>query len=148
MEAWSRLNVYKILTQLPDRFWTFHKISIQIMCPLDPHKFLQTCRFFVVFHLNDTLSWHFSTILSWTIHIWSYSGPHFPAFRQNTERYGASLRIHSEYGKIRTRKTPKMDILHAVIVAYAIYERKSYCATIIIRTGFNTKFFQEALQDF
>ena len=26
-----------------------------------------------------------------SVHIWSSSGPHFPAFRLNTERYGASL---------------------------------------------------------
>ena len=33
-----------------------------------------------------------------------FSGPHFPAFGQNTERYSISLRIQSEYGKKRTRK--------------------------------------------
>ena len=36
----------------------------------------------------------------------SFSGPYFSAFGLNTERYGVSLRIHSECGKIRTRKTP------------------------------------------
>ena len=43
----------------------------------------------------------------------SFSGPHFPAFRLNTKRYSASLRIQSECGKIRTRKTPNMDTFHA-----------------------------------
>ena len=33
-----------------------------------------------------------------------FSGPYFPAFGLNTERYSVSLRIQSEYGKIRTRK--------------------------------------------
>ena len=33
-----------------------------------------------------------------------------------TERYGVSLRIHSECGKIRTRKTPNTDTFHAVYV--------------------------------
>ena len=33
-----------------------------------------------------------------------FSGPYFPAFRVITERYGVSLRIQSECGKIRTRK--------------------------------------------
>ena len=33
-----------------------------------------------------------------------FSGPYFPAFRLNTERYFVSLRIQSECGKIRTRK--------------------------------------------
>ena len=32
------------------------------------------------------------------------SGPHFPAFGLNTERYSVSLRIQSECWKIRTRK--------------------------------------------
>ena len=33
-----------------------------------------------------------------------FPGPYFPAFGLNTERYEVSLRIQSEYGKIRTRK--------------------------------------------
>ena len=33
-----------------------------------------------------------------------FSGPYFPAFGLNTERYGVSLRIQSECGKIRTGK--------------------------------------------
>ena len=39
------------------------------------------------------------------VRIWSYSGLHFPAFVLNTERYELSLRIQSECGKMRTRKT-------------------------------------------
>ena len=31
------------------------------------------------------------------------------------ERYGLSLRIQSEYGKIMTKKTPNMDTFHAVL---------------------------------
>ena len=31
------------------------------------------------------------------------SGPYFPTFELNTERYKVSLRIQSEYGKILTR---------------------------------------------
>ena len=34
----------------------------------------------------------------------SVFGPYFPPFGRHTERYGVSLRIQSEYGKIRTRK--------------------------------------------
>ena len=33
-----------------------------------------------------------------------FSGPHFPAFGLNTERYEVTLHIQSEYGKIRTKK--------------------------------------------
>ena len=39
----------------------------------------------------------------------SSSGPYFPAFGLNTERYGESFRIQFEYGKIRTRITPNTD---------------------------------------
>ena len=34
-----------------------------------------------------------------SVHIQSYSGPYFPAFGLNTERYGVSLCIPSEHGK-------------------------------------------------
>ena len=46
--------------------------------------------------------------------IWSYSGPHFPAFGLNTERYSASLLSQSECGKMRTKITPNRDSFHAV----------------------------------
>ena len=49
-----------------------------------------------------------------SVRIRSYSGPYFPAFGLNTERYGESLRIQSECGKIRTRITPNTDTLYAV----------------------------------
>ena len=44
----------------------------------------------------------------------SYSIQHFPAFRLNTERNSASLRSHSECGKMQTRITPNTDSFHAV----------------------------------
>ena len=43
-----------------------------------------------------------------------FSGPYFPAFGLNTERYSLSLRIQSECGKIRTRKTPYLATFHAL----------------------------------
>ena len=49
--------------------------------------------------------------------ILSYSGPHFPAFGLNTERYEASLRIQSECGKTRNRITPNTDTFYAVQIA-------------------------------
>ena len=48
------------------------------------------------------------------VRIRSYSGPHFPAFGLNTDRYGVSLRVQSECGKMRTRITPNTDIFHSV----------------------------------
>ena len=49
-----------------------------------------------------------------SVHIRSYSGPHFPAFGLNTERYGVSLRIQFECGEIQTRITPNTDTFYAV----------------------------------
>ena len=48
------------------------------------------------------------------VHTRSYSGPHFPAFELNTERYSVSLRIQSECGKMRTRITPNTDTFYSV----------------------------------
>ena len=45
----------------------------------------------------------------------SFSSLYFSAFILNTERYGVSLRIQSECGKMWTRKTPNMDTFNAVI---------------------------------
>ena len=50
--------------------------------------------------------------------IWSYSGPYFPAFGLNMERYGVFLRIKFECGKIRTRITPNTDTFYAVQFTY------------------------------
>ena len=49
-----------------------------------------------------------------SVRIMSYSGPYFPAFGLNTERYSVSLPIQSECGKIRTRITFNMDTFYAV----------------------------------
>ena len=43
------------------------------------------------------------------VRIRGYSGPYFPGFGLNTERYSVSLRIQSECGKILTRITPNTD---------------------------------------
>ena len=43
------------------------------------------------------------------VRIQSFSGPYFPAFGLNTERYGVHLRIQSECMKMWTRKTPNTD---------------------------------------
>ena len=51
-----------------------------------------------------------------SVHIRSFSGPYFPTFRLNMEKYFVSLRIQSECGKIRTSETPNTDTFHAVVV--------------------------------
>ena len=43
-----------------------------------------------------------------------YSGPLFPSFGLNTERYAISLRIQSKCGKMWARITPNTDIFYAV----------------------------------
>ena len=49
------------------------------------------------------------------VHIQKFSGPYFPAFGLNTEGYRVSLRIQSECGKIRSRKTPNTDTFYASV---------------------------------
>ena len=51
----------------------------------------------------------------------SFSGPYFPAFRLNTEKYSVSLLIKSEYRKMRTRKTQNTDTFHAVLRSHDRY---------------------------
>ena len=59
---------------------------------------------------------------SWVTHcvksarIRNYSGPYFPAFGLNTERYGVSLCIQSACEKIQPRITPNTDTFHAVVI--------------------------------
>ena len=50
-----------------------------------------------------------------SVRIRSFSGPYFPTFRLNMERYGVSHRIQYKYGEIRTRETPSTDTFHAMI---------------------------------
>ena len=48
--------------------------------------------------------------------IQSFSGLYFPASGLNMERNWVFLRIQSECGKVRTRKTPSTDTFHTVFV--------------------------------
>ena len=50
-----------------------------------------------MFHQRVKSAWNVSKY-------WVFSGPYYPAFGLNTERYGVSLRIQSECGIIRSRK--------------------------------------------
>ena len=49
------------------------------------------------------------------VRIRRFSSPYFPAFGLSAGRYGVSLRIQSECGKIRTIKTLNTDTFHAVV---------------------------------
>ena len=52
-----------------------------------------------------------------SVRIWTFSGPYFPAFGLNTERYEVSFRIQSKCGKMRAKKTPNMDTFHVETLA-------------------------------
>ena len=56
-----------------------------------------------------------------SVRIASYSGLYFRAFGLNTERYGVSSRIQSEWGEMRTRITPNTDSFRAVYVSNLTY---------------------------
>ena len=78
-----------------------------------------------------------------SVHIRSFSGPStFSRIRTEyyTERYGVSLCIQSEYGKIRTRKTPNRDTFHAVNYFSITYQWNSFpCRTTALNIPSNTK---------
>ena len=50
-----------------------------------------------------------------SVRIRSISGPYFPAFGLNTDIYSVKLRIQSECGKIKTRKTLNIDFSRSAI---------------------------------
>ena len=52
-----------------------------------------------------------------SVRIWSYSGPYFPAFGLNTERYSVSFCIQLECRKIRTRITSNTGNFYAVTMS-------------------------------
>ena len=59
-----------------------------------------------------------------SVRIRSYSGPDFPTFGVNTERYSVSFRIQSERGNMQTRITPNMDTFYAVhIIVFNLPEQ-------------------------
>ena len=77
-----------------------------------------------------------------SVHIRSFSFLCFPAFGLNTERSSVSLRIHSECGKIRTRKTLNTDTFHAVCV-YVYVFLNTFPANISLLYQWKQRFFRE-----
>ena len=65
-----------------------------------------------------------------SVRIRSYSGPYFPAFGLNTERYSVSLRTQSECGKIWTRITPNADTFYAVMRTRWTYNFPTNCVRV------------------
>ena len=70
------------------------------------------------------------------VRIGSSSGPYFPAFGLNTERYSVSLRIQSECGEIRTKITPNMDTLQAVLLTDFTWINLRNCSMVYSETEF------------
>ena len=64
-----------------------------------------------------------------SVRIWSYSGPHFPAFGLNTERYEVSLPIQSKCEKMRTGITPNMGTFYAVPIFHYVETIQLICST-------------------
>ena len=75
---------------------------------------LMTFRKLIEFWISGVVIYHCVK----TARIRSYSGPHFPAFALNTERYFTSLRIQSECGEMWTRITPNTDTFYAVYFSF------------------------------
>ena len=63
-----------------------------------------------------------------SVRVGIYSGPHFPAFGLNTERYSV---IQSEIGKMRARITPNMDTF------YTVSAKKMYWPEFLMRTTYS-----------
>ena len=70
-----------------------------------------------------------------SVRIRSYSGPDFPAFGLNTERYGVSLSIQSECEKMRTRITPNTITFHAVSFENQVTVHVSLCFPNFLQVG-------------
>ena len=56
----------------------------------------------------------------------NFSGPYFPAFGLNTERYSVSLRIQSKYGETLAKKISNTDTFHAVTFFSQFIEKVCY----------------------
>ena len=83
------------------------------------------------------------------VHILSFSGSYFFAFGLNTERYFVSLRILSEYGKIRTRKSPNINTFHAEEIIHIQSKYGKICDKVF-KNGKKNIFFvkKELLKNF
>ena len=92
------------------------------------HHFSHKCTLYIIGFSNgeqfDSICLDHHWVKS--VHIRSYSGPYFPAFGLNTERYGVSLRIQSKCGKIRTRITPNTDTFYAVYIYQLVESVESH----------------------
>ena len=82
----------------------------------------------LTYFMNEVLLINSPSLKS--VRVRSFSGPCFPAFGLNTERYSVSLCIQSECGKIRARKTLNTDTLHTASSTYFLSEFLTESVTV------------------
>ena len=75
----------------------------------------------VSFNIISKNWWRFLHCVK-SVRIRSFSGPYFPAFGLNTEKYSVYLPIQSECGKIQTKKTPNTDTFYAILITWWYHE--------------------------
>ena len=75
----------------------------------------------VSFNIISKNWWRFLHCVK-SVGIRSFSGPYFPAFGLNTEKYSVYLPIQSECGKIQTKKTPNTDTFSAILITWWYHE--------------------------
>ena len=103
----SSFDLSKSFDLLTNNVYQFHSFRDHSSCQMSCTLKIVIENFWIC---QSTLYWVKS------ICIRSFSGLHFPAFGLNTE----SIRIQSECGKIRTRKTSNTGTFHVVLL-------NSYC---------------------
>ena len=101
---WTRVRRSEDVQEV---FWTSYIRSVHATNVNHSSNFAPSSNFF-------WFSSHFYYVK--IIRIWSFSGPYFPVFGLNTERYAVSVRIQFECRKIRNRKTPNRDTFQAVFI--------------------------------
>ena len=74
------------------------------------------------------------------VSIQNFSGPNFPAFRLNNERYPVSLRIYSKYEKNSEQKNSEYGrFSHSDYIFFSLIRRKYSVDTILSVTFSNEK---------
>ena len=109
------IQLYLFLDVLEEPLQLGGRTKASITCPYDEtiHSSLKPSFPEFILFSPDFANNHKPYHCAKSVRYWSFSGLYFGL---NTQRYGASLRIQSECGKIRTRKTPNKDTFHAVYI--------------------------------
>ena len=88
--------------------------------------------FLIVFYLSYWFFYLCNDLLRKRCLYSEFSGPHFASFGLNMKIYRVNLPVPSEWGRIRTRKTPKTDtFLHSDLFTYRIIFSSLYYNTVI-----------------